>query len=88
MFHFIEYNDLVSNPKKVLNDLYDYLEIERFDHIFEGLESNISRENTIGIYDLHTIHPNLEKKSVDPKSIFSKDTIRRYSGLEFWRDLK
>ena len=88
MFHFIEYNDLVSNPKRVLNDLYDYLEIEKFDHIFEGLESNIPRENTIGIYDLHTVHPKLEKKSVDPRSIFSEDTIRRYSGLEFWRDLK
>jgi len=88
MFHFIEYNDLIKNPKNVLNDLYDYLEIDRFDHIFEGLESNIPRENSMGIYDLHTIHPNLEKKSVDPRSIFSEDTIRRYSGLEFWRDLK
>jgi sulfotransferase len=88
MFHFIEYNDLIEKPQNVLNNLYDYLEIERFDHIFEGLESNIPRENSIGIYDLHTIHPKLEKKSVDPKSIFSEATIRRYSGLEFWRDLK
>lgn len=88
MFHFIEYNDLVASPKKVLNDLYDYLEIEKFDHIFEGLDSKIPRENFAGIYDLHTIRPNIEKQSVDPKDIFSKDTIRRYSGLEFWRDLK
>jgi sulfotransferase len=88
MFHFIEYNDLIANPTKVLNNLYDYLEIEKFDHIFDGLESNIPRENSIGIYDLHTIHPKLEKKSVDPRSIFSEATIRRYSGLEFWRDLK
>lgn len=88
MFHFIEYNDLVSNPTKVLNDLYDYLEIERFDHIFEGLKSDIPRENSLGIYDLHTVRPTIEKKSVDPSSIFSEDTIRRYSGLEFWRDLK
>ena len=88
MFHFIEYNDLVSKPRKVLNDLYDYLEIEKFDHVFEGLESNIPRENSVGIYDLHTIHPNLERRSVDPRNIFSEDTIRRYSGLEFWRDLR
>lgn len=88
MFHFIEYDNLVSNPTKVLNDLYNYLEIERFDHIFEDLKSEISPENSVGIYNLHTIHPNLEKKSVDPRSIFSEDTIRRYSGLEFWRDLK
>jgi hypothetical protein len=88
MFHFIEYNDLVSNPTKVLNDLYDYLEIERFDHIFEELKSEILPESSLGIYDLHTIRPNIEKKSVDPKSIFSENTIRRYSGLEFWRDLK
>lgn len=88
MFHFIEYNDLVSNPQKVLNDLYDYLEIEKFDHIFEGLKSESSPENLTGIYDLHTIHPKLEKKSIDPKSIFSENTIRRYSGFEFWRDLK
>jgi sulfotransferase len=88
MFHFIEYNDIVKNPQNVLNDLYDYLEIEKFDHTFEGLSSNIPSENTVGIYDLHTIHPIIEKRSVDPKDIFSEKTIRRYSGLEFWRDLK
>jgi sulfotransferase len=88
MFHFIEYNDIVANPKKVLDDLYDYLEIEKFNHIFEGLESNIPAENTIGIYDLHTIRPTIERNSVDPKSVFSENTIRKYSGLEFWRDLK
>lgn len=88
MFHFIEYNDLIEKPQNVLNDLYDYLEIERFDHVFEGLKSDIPRENSIGIYDLHTIHPKLEKKSADPKNIFTEETIRRYSGLEFWRDLK
>lgn len=88
MFHFIEYNDIVGNPEKVLNDLYDYLEIEKFDHVFEGLKTEVPAKSVTGIYDLHKVNPKLERKSVNPKDIFSEDTIRRYSGLEFWRDLK
>lgn len=88
MFHFIEYNDIVNNPKQVLDDLYDYLEIDKFDHIFEGLKTEVPTKSVTGIYDLHKVNPILEKKSIDPHSIFTKDTVRKYSGLEFWRELK
>lgn len=87
MFHFIEYNDIVNNPKKVLDSLYDYLEIQKFDHVFEELKTEVPSKSITGIYDLHKVNPKLEKKSIDPKNIFSEDTIRRYSGLEFWRNL-
>jgi hypothetical protein len=86
MFHFIEYNDIVGNPEKVLNDLYDYLEIEKFDHVFEGLKTELPSESITGIYDLHKVNPKIEKRSIDPKNIFSEETLRKYSGLEFWRN--
>lgn len=89
MFHFIEYNDIVSKPNEVLDNLYDYLGIPRFEgHTFDNLKTEVPAKSMTNIYDLHKVNPKLEKKSVDPRDIFTEETIRRYSGLEFWRGLK
>lgn len=88
MFHFIEYNDIVSDPKKVMDELYDFLEIDKFDHTFDNLKSQEKPDSATGMYNLHTVRSKVERKSVSPQDVFSPEIIRKFSNLEFWRDIK
>jgi sulfotransferase len=89
MFHFVEYDNFISNPEQEINKIYEYLEIEKYNHEFENItdSSGISRESLTGIKHLHTIRPTVQKISRRPEDVFLPETIRRYSGLEFWRNI-
>jgi sulfotransferase len=91
-FHFIDYNDLIRNPQGELNDIYEFLGEEPFEHTFDGL-SNQHRENdleTYGLDDMHEVHSKLEKTSPDPSTILPDSIIELYNNnkktLEFWDD--
>ena len=90
LFHFVEYDDFVNDPKKEINKIYDFLEIEKYNHEFENIKdvSGISKISVTGIKNLHTIRPTVQKISRRPEDVFLPETIKRYSGLEFWRELR
>ena len=89
MFHFVDYDDFINNPQKEINKIYAFLEIEKYNHKFNNIKdlSGISEDSLTGIKNLHTIRPNLQKVSRKPEEVFLPETIKRYSGLEFWRNI-
>ena len=91
MFHFVEYDDLVSQTEKTIYGIYDFLEIEKYNHEYQNIvdSSSIPQESKVtGIKNLHTVRPKIEKISKNAEDVLSPETIRRYSGLEFWREFK
>ena len=89
-FLFVDYNDLVKDPQKELNEIYEFLGEEPFEHTFENL-SNDHREDditTYGLGDMHEVHSELKKVSPDPSEILPDSIIELYnsnkSNLEFW----
>ena len=89
-FLFVDYNDLVKDPQKELNEIYEFLGEEPFEHTFENL-SNEHREDditTYGLSDMHEVHSELKKVSTDPSEILPDSMIELYnsnkSNLEFW----
>lgn len=89
LFHFVDYDDLINNPEKEINKIYAFLEIEKYNHKFTNIKdrSGISEKSLTGIKNLHKIRPKLEKKSRKPEDVLMPETIKRYSGLEFWREI-
>ena len=90
MFLFVEYDDLVSDTEGQIKRIYEFLEIEPFEHEYQNIvdPTEISENSPLtGIRHLHKVRPKIEKKSVNPEDVLSEDTIRRYSGLEFWRSI-
>lgn len=87
IMHIVDYNDFVAKPQKTLDALYDFLEVPKFKHSFNNIEDKlrISPESITGIYNLHKVHPELKKMSIDPTKVLLPETIQRYSGLEFWK---
>ena len=93
-FHFVDYNDLVTDPQGQLNNIYEFLGEEPFEHTFDGL-SNEYREDdltTYGLSDMHEVHSKLEKTSPDPSEVLPESIIKLYNDnkktLEFWTELK
>lgn len=87
-FHFVEYKDLVNNPKETMKKLYEFMGEEPFEHQFTNLK-NQNREgdvNTYGLTDMHEVRPVLKSTSKDPKKVLSKEILDRCEGMDFWRE--
>jgi len=89
LFHFVDYDDFVNNPQEEINKIYEYLAIPQFNHEFKNVKdiSGISEDSLTRIKHLHTIRPTVQKISRRPQDVFLPETIKRYSGLEFWREI-
>jgi sulfotransferase len=90
MILFVEYDDLVSNPKKEINKIYNFLEIKHFNHNFKEISyTSSSLDNEVyGISNLHSIRKKIKKTSPKIEEVLSKKTIEKYKNLEFWRNIK
>jgi sulfotransferase len=84
---FIEYNDLVNQPKQIMSKIYDFLELEKYEHHFDNLENTlIVNDDVYGIKDMHTIRSTIKKVSKKPETVLSDYVLSKYSNYEFWRD--
>ena len=90
-FYFIDYNDLMNNPQQEMNNIYNFLGEELFQHTFSGL-SNEYREDDLNVYglsDMHHVHSDFKKTSKDPSSILPESIMKlcrdNIMSLEFWK---
>ena len=88
--HFVDYNDLVDDPEKTMNGIYNFLDEEPYEHKFKKL-TNEHRENdleTYGLSDMHEVRSKLKKTSISPSSVLPEEIIDLYqknkASLEFW----
>lgn len=85
--YFVEYKDLVNRPEQTLQNLYEFLGEEPYEHTFDNLQ-NQSREQdlrTYGLADMHQVHKKLKATAPNPKEILSKSIIDKCKGMDIWR---
>jgi len=87
--HFVEYDDLVSNPEETIRKIYEFLDQEYFEHDYSQLTKQYQEndEAIYGIADMHSVRPVLKKISTNPSEILSQRIIDQCKGAEIWRDL-
>jgi sulfotransferase len=87
--HLVEYDDLVFNTKIEIEKIYNFLEMDKFEHNYDLINYNSSSRDTqyFGVPNLHKVRQKISKNSKDPKKVLSKSVIKKYSGKEFWRSL-
>lgn len=86
--HFIEYDDLMNDPKETMRKIYEFLDEEYFEHDFSKIE-NMHKENDAAVYglsDMHDVRDNLEKISKNPKEVLPESIYENCQGTEFWRN--
>lgn len=88
--HFVDYNDLVSRPENTMENVYDFLGEEFYEHDFESV-TNAHKENdlrTYGLSDMHDVRSKVEKTAPHPSSVLPAEIIDLYNQnkdrLEFW----
>jgi hypothetical protein len=84
--HFIQYDDLVSDPKRVMQGIHSFLRMKPYEYDFENVE-NKYREKDSEVYGLPTMHEvrhKVEKKSRHYSEVLSEEVINKYKDLDFW----
>ena len=87
-FHYVEYKDLVDKPQETLNEIYEFLGEEPFEHTFDNLQnSNRERDmETYGLEDMHEVRSELKSTAKDPKKVLSRYVLDKCQGMDFWRN--
>lgn len=72
---YVRAEDLTYNPQIQLNKIYDYLELEPYQHDFTNVEQSIKEDDSVyGLTDdLHTIRKEVTPLNSDYKEILGKD---------------
>jgi sulfotransferase len=71
---FIKYEDLCLYPSSTMTKIYQYLNIDYYEHDFDNIEQVTKEEDGVyGIADLHTIRTKLQMKPSDARAILGKD---------------
>lgn len=85
-FHFIEYDDLVRDPKTTVEGIYDFLGLEKYDHDFSNIVNNVKEDDRVyGLNGMHDVRKEISYDSIDPSAVLSTYIMNKYAGLEFWR---
>lgn len=87
--HLIEYNDLVSNPKKEIDKVYEFLEIPKYNHSFTKLSqlknNGMGYDDTVLGGDLHKVKTGkIKKSSYKVEDILTPELISRFNKMNFW----
>jgi len=88
-FLFVEYDNLVSNPKREIKRIHEFLDLPDFDYDFNNIDGDPVKEddeNLHGYVGMHEIRPKLKKaKADDPKDVLSYH-YNQFCQPEFWND--
>ena len=92
IYHLVEYNDLVENPRKTIDGIYKFLGIPKFKHSFINLDQFKVNDMEYDDADigrgLHTIKTDdIYKEKYDAYSIVPKSIIDKYKQCNFWEEI-
>jgi sulfotransferase len=65
-FLYVWYDDLVSNPKQVIENIYNFCEWEKFDHQFDSIKNKTpEKDELLNLIGLHDIRPTLSRRPIN-----------------------
>lgn len=78
--HLIDYNNLTQNPQIELDKIYEFLEIESYNHNFSNILNTCAEDKDYawGIENLHQIRPKLQRTSPPPEEVIGEDNVKLY----------
>jgi sulfotransferase len=80
-FLFVQYDDLVNNTKSTVDKLYEFCELESFDHDFNNIvNKHPENDEVYGMLGQHDVRPTIAKRDLDVT--LSDAIIKRCEDLE------
>ena len=84
--HFIQYDDLVSNPSHEIAKLHGFLELDPFVYDFDNVVAK-DREKDVEVYGsptMHEVRKKVNKISKPYTEVLSAEVINKYINYDFW----
>lgn len=79
-FLFVQYNDLINNTKSTIDTIYEFCELESFEHDFNNIvNKHPENDEVYGMLGQHDIRPTINKRDLDVK--LSKEMIAKCESL-------
>ena len=88
-FLFVEYEDLIANPKAEIDRIHAFLDLPAFDYDYNNIDGSTVKEddeNLHGYSGLHDIKPVLERQHNDSSKEILKHYYSSFCQPEFWLD--
>ena len=86
-FHLVEYEDIISNTRKTLDGIYEFLGINKFNHNFNNIVNTVPEDDRVyGLNGMHDIRPNISRRGIRAERVLSPYVLNKYAGQEFWRN--
>ena len=88
-FLFVEYDNLLADPKKELARVHEFLGLAPYDYDFNNIDGTPVKEddeNLHGYAGMHDIKPTLEKLHSDRSQDLLKHHYNQFCQPEFWND--
>lgn len=85
---FVEFDNLTSLPYQTFKMVYDYLELDYYNHNFDNIEQ-YTKEDDEGVHripNLHKIRPILNPIAHCSLQVLGETLTNKYSNLEIWRN--
>jgi hypothetical protein len=86
IIHIVKYEDLLQSPQETMNKVYDFLEIDRFDHDFLNILKVETYDEDLANLpkDLHKVRSVLGKSNIRIEDYLSPRTIDKYSNARYF----
>lgn len=84
--HVVKYEDLLSAPQKTMNNIYDFLELDHFNHNFTNIQK-IDKDNDHEVghpKDLHKIRRKLGRGTVRVEDYLTPRSIEKYKDVRYY----
>lgn len=80
----VRYDDLIQDPAQEINRVYDFLGLERYDHVFHSIVNTCpeGKDAAFGYKGLHDIRPAIVRTSPDPVATLGRDRVAFFEKLD------
>lgn len=84
VFHIVRYDDLLNKPQETMNSIYNFLDIESFNHDFNNIiKIEEYNDSFLGFSkDLHHVRKKLSRGSVNVNDYVSDYIKQKYSYID------
>jgi sulfotransferase len=82
---FVDYNRYCNSPKSQTKRIYDFLELENFQHDFENIQQTENyNDMAVGLPNLHTIKSSIDRTTVNCVEYLGLELYEQYNREIFW----
>jgi len=85
----ITYNELISSSEKTINKIYEFLQIDLYNHKFKNLNqltvNGTSYDDKVVGNNLHYVKSKISKTDCTIKDYLPLSVINKYGNLDFWK---